>query len=421
MRKLTRNFPIFIFILAVFLVFNFLLGANSNPDRDINVLKIRKAIEKKGYNWVAGETSMSILPIQERRMRLGTRVPQFDQPLRTIRFQLPQATPPNFDWRHEGGQNFVTSIKDQGDCGSCWAFAVVAAIEAMNNIERFITSQSPRTPGFNYGLDLSEQFLVSCSGAGDCAEGGWPEVAAEYVRTDGIAREDSFPYAEADLPCGPDLDWSDRAIVIENWSWVTQSTENRDAIYNALQNGPLAAYMDVYSDFYYYHSGIYQYTTGDLEGGHMILIVGYDKSGNYWICKNSWGTRWGENGYFKMKMGKENCEIGTWIISVWGVGLPSIYPPTNITGFKGENKSLLQSEIINEISWEANPRNAGFNVIKYKIFLEIDGQWTFLDEVSASTTKYWHEVDDLYVQQTYAIVGILDDNRESIAGYVTIK
>ena len=120
-------------------------------------------------------------------------------------------------------------------------------------------------------------------------------------------------------------------------------------------------------------------------------------------------------------MGADNCYIGTWTLSVWGIGLPSIYPPANITGAKGENKSLLQSEIVNELSWETNPRNAGFNVAKYKIFLESNGVWTFLGEVSSSTYKYWHQVTNLYQQQTYAIVAELDDGRESIAGYVTVR
>ena len=165
--------------------------------------------------------------------------------------------------------------------------------------------------------DFSEQDLVSCSGAGTCG-GGVPSSAAEYAKTNGIVSEDCFFYTALDDPCVLCSDWMDKLTRITDWGWVTQSFVNETAIKLALQDGPLSFYMDVYDDFYFYSSDIYERSGGAAYvGGHVVVLVGYDDVERYWICKNSWGTGWGESGYFKIRMGE--CETGKWVLKLWGV------------------------------------------------------------------------------------------------------
>jgi len=416
----TKKWFLIPLLLAILVVWSS-VSADTTAREDRGLLslnRVRAAIQARGAGWQAGNTSISALAPDQRRTRVGTRRPTTVNPERVLRFAT-AATPASLDWRNHKGSNFISSVRDQGSCGSCWAFAVVANIESIYNVERSLTALARGLPGFNYELDLSEQFLVSCSGAGDCAEGGWSDLAAEYVKTDGIAREEYFSYLQADVPCGPQNTWVDEIVGIDDWGWVTLDVADREAIYAALQNGPINAYLTIYSDFYYYVSGIYEYTSGGVEGGHQVLIVGYSKAGGYWICKNSWGVNWGENGYFRIKMGQ--ADIGSWALTVWGVGTPDTFPPSNLTGERAENKSLLQSEQINILRWSANPANGGAGVVGYRIYLQADNQWVLLGQVDGGVTEYWQRGVDRLGQQSYAVAPLLANGLEAPAGYVTIQ
>jgi hypothetical protein len=98
-----------------------------------------------------------------------------------------------------------------------------------------------------------------------------------------------------------------RVVIIKSWEWVANSITG---IETALQSGPVTTYMTIYSDFYHYRNGIYKVTVGATEeGGHLVAIIGYDQANGYWICKNSWGTDWGENGFFRIQMGQADTGI----------------------------------------------------------------------------------------------------------------
>jgi hypothetical protein len=409
-------FFITFFTVSIMVLFVAINAVPNQDEKDI-LQRIQAAIAASGADWQAGETSMTLLSKEERRKRLGALIPQVENPKRMITYSPLVSTPAHMDWRNQMGENFITSVKNQGSCGSCWAFAVVAVMEAMNNVENSAAYSQGYFADQNLGLDLSEQFLVSCAGAGGC-DGGYTDEAADFIKKHGIAKEEFLPYVAADSPCNPDPGWIGQIYSLEDWGYVTQGVENREAIYNALQNGPITLYLVVYSDLYNYVSGVYEYTYGDIEGGHAVLLVGYDKGGNYWICKNSWGTSWGENGYFKIRMGQ--CSSGTWMVAAWGVTSPSFYPPANITGSRVENNSLLQSEFGNLINWEPNPMNTGTTVVKYRIYEQQYGHWLQLGEVDAAQFEYFHRGINQYMQQEYAVTAISGNNQESCAGFITV-
>jgi C1A family cysteine protease len=252
--------------------------------------EIRAAIQAKGAQWIAGETSVSKLPPEERKKLLGALEPQLIGKEEFV--SLPYVSlPSRLDWRNNGG-NFVTPVKNQGRCGSCWAFATTAALESYTLIQN-------HTPNTN--LDLSEQVLISCGGAGSC-NGGYISTASDFIRYTGLPLESCYPYTATNGYCANACpNWQSSTYKIGKWQWVTTGQPALDAIKNALFTyGPLVTTMTVYTDFYYYSGGIYSYTGGGYQGGHAVTIVGYNDSGQYFIVKNSWGTGWGESGYFKI-------------------------------------------------------------------------------------------------------------------------
>ncbi len=417
-------------VLLVMCVSVFLLGFQQTEDEvQDEIRRIARAIELQGARWTAGETSLSRLTLEERQRRLGYIPPRFEDPDRYVEIDIQAEIQDELDWRVNAG-NFMTVVKNQGSCGSCWAFSIIGTMEAVYNIEQGIyevqplvlgagddspekvmnfpnqeftlyeskvnhdlryrelfnrnsvfpleRKTMPLTAGFGHALpqftllgwtvsnnfmlsrfswgeessppvnrgrgleensrisihsaalsekrlilalsspDFSEQDLVSCSSAGTCG-GGMPSSAADYIKNTGVVSESCFAYTAQDDPCNLCVDYIDKLARITDWGWVTQDIADETAIKSALVVGPLAAFMEVYNDFYSYTGGIYEHVSGSYVGGHGIVIVGYYDDGvdKYWICKNSWGSAWGDNGYFNIKMGE--CEIGTWVLKLWGV------------------------------------------------------------------------------------------------------
>ena len=152
---------------------------------------IRMAIEAKGARWVAKENPISLLPKEERVKRLGLIKP-FGMDLPVLAPPPPPAGfPLSLDWRDYNGDNYVTPVRDQGGCGSCWAFSTTAALESYTLI-------SSATPGMD--LDLAEQVLVSCGNAGNCG-GGYPGSASNFIRDTGLPLETCYLYTAKNGNC----------------------------------------------------------------------------------------------------------------------------------------------------------------------------------------------------------------------------
>ncbi len=256
-------------------------------EEPINLQVIREAIAEKGLNWIVadyGRTFALGLTPNRKPVRAS------EAPFTSSGIDLPDY----IDWG-PNGLDFVSPVKDQESCGACWAFAAVGALESTIAV-------SNNTPGTFY--DLSEQILISCCASANGCSGGSTLDAARFLYTAGTYYENCFTYQSDDIPCDESCsEWRDYSFIIQSYQPITWTLAAlKEAIF---LHGPIQSTMDVYEDFYSYSDGVYEYTTGDKLGGHAIILIGYKDTpgyygGGYFICKNSWGTDWGEAGFFKV-------------------------------------------------------------------------------------------------------------------------
>ena len=255
------------------------------------LMQVRQAIQKTKARWKADANPISRLPMAAQRKLLGW-IPSPTSDLYTADIEQLDGTtytaalPASFDWRNVNGNSYVTPVKRQR-CGDCWAFAAIGALEARQAIDG--TSNE----------DLSEQLLVSsCCNTGSCS-GGYIVSTSQFIRDSGSPDEACYPYLGRDSSCNQACSsWREAARQVSSYTRVSQTaTALKSALYT---HGPINVGMMVYSDFSSYSSGIYEHAYGQQEGGHAVLIVGYDDDQQCFIVKNSWGTDWGENGFFRI-------------------------------------------------------------------------------------------------------------------------
>ncbi|NDY55564.1 hypothetical protein G3N56_02235 [Desulfovibrio sulfodismutans] len=260
--------------------------------QDLTLPELQRLIAEKNLSWTAGETSVSRLTPEEKARLAGGLPEQGEGAVPRRRAPLPAAElPAALDWRNYDGKNYVTPVRDQKTCGSCYVFAPVAALESK-------LLRVYNRPGTN--LDLSEQIPLSCSGAGDCTS-GTASMSSNYLRDTGTSTEACYPYAntmgECDNACA---NWELAPYTFASWNYANSGQlTTPDVIKSAVfVSGPVVARMVIYSDFYDYTAGVYEQVSGTYRGGHFVLVVGWDDSKSAFLCKNSWNTTWGEQGYF---------------------------------------------------------------------------------------------------------------------------
>ncbi|KAL1821603.1 hypothetical protein ACET3Z_016472 [Daucus carota] len=225
-----------------------------------------------------------------------------------FRYQNATAVPSAMDWRKNGA---VTPVKDQGDCGCCWAFSAVAAIEGLTQLKTGAL------------ISLSEQELVDCdtSGVNQGCEGGLIDSAFEFIQQNhGLSTEASYPYRETDGACDANKE-AHHAAKITGHEDVPANSET--ALLKAVANQPISVALDAGgSDFQFYSSGVFTGECG-TELDHAATAVGYgtDTDGTkYWLVKNSWGTTWGEEGYMRIQRGVAAKE------GLCGIAMRASYP-----------------------------------------------------------------------------------------------
>lgn len=266
---------------------------------------VSEAIAQTRAGWIADESVFGGLSRDEFKQLLGHRMSlRIEAPGNTdLSIAIPASLPASFDWRNYNGIQWMTSVKNQGTCGSCTAFASIGALEA-------IYRTACHNPGLD--IDLSEQHLFGCVG-GVCAgsAGISFEEALSYFLYNGVPDESCFPYEGIDRDCASTCpDWQSRTLTISGFQRLSPENHiNPELLKPAIMIQPLLCSMLVYDDLRYYAGGVYQHVTGDYLGGHAVIIVGWDDATSCWICKNSWGSNWGEEGYFRIRW--EDCGIGS--------------------------------------------------------------------------------------------------------------
>ncbi|KAJ3673230.1 hypothetical protein LUZ60_006604 [Juncus effusus] len=225
-----------------------------------------------------------------------------------VRDLLQDELPESIDWREKGA---VTKVKDQRNCGSCWAFAAVAAIEGLNQIKS------------GKLIPLSEQELVDCDtiGTNKGCLGGFMSDAYDFIsQNGGLTSESDYPYIGSQNNCSC-AKLSHHVAAIKGYANV--STNSEQSLIQAVAAQPVSVGIDAGSFvFQFYSAGIFTGPCGtDLNHGVAVVGYGTDGTEKYWTVKNSWGEEWGEKGFVRMKRNVTDNEKG-----ICGIAMLGSYP-----------------------------------------------------------------------------------------------
>jgi len=225
-----------------------------------------------------------------------------------------QAIPDSFDARTQW-PNYVHPIRNQEQCGSCWAFGATEAFS-----DRYAISSNG-----SVNVILSPQNLVSCDNkdGNEGCNGGYPIKAWQYFLSTGVVSDECYPYSSGGgvtgncllkagaTTCTATKGTGDATLYKVETAYQIAANNVAAMQTEIMTYGPIEVQFDVYQDFFSYTSGVYVHKSGSLDGGHAVKMIGWGTLNNvdYWLVSNSWGTTWGMDGFFLIKRGVNECGI----------------------------------------------------------------------------------------------------------------
>ena len=213
---------------------------------------------------------------------------------------LPEQT--HIDWKGS-----MSEVRDQGDCGSCWAFATAAAIEGNYNLK------------YNQTYIFAPQDLIDCDTNDKACDGGSPKNAMSWIAKNGLSLESDYPYSGIANTCNA----GNKNYLIEGVDSCSPGSCTRSGILERLAKGPVVTTMDASSvEFQTYKSGILDPPCSFRN--HAVMLVGYNESEGFYEVRNSWASSWGENGYYRIKRNDSNQSC----YHEFQGYLPKLYPLT---------------------------------------------------------------------------------------------
>lgn len=365
------------------------LIAKTYSTTEVNALlsKLQKEIKDNGYTYTVGRTSVIGYSIDEickldveKEKVYAAPVEPSSQPLKKN-----LALPSSFDLSALGK---CTSVKDQGQCGACWAFASIGSYESaliFNN-----TAVNP---------DLSEQFLVQCSKDGSGCNGGYCAYSSMAF---GTPLETCAPYGGTETGCS-----CTKYYPIQNSYSVTNDiTSIKQAIYS---HGALYSNVAVTNAFMAYTGGVFNNDVSSAQINHAIVIVGWDDNKGAWRIKNSWGTAWGENGYMWIKYGI--LKVGTYSQYAIPASNSQVMAPTGL-----DAKTVSSTQI--NLTWKDNGTNENGFYIERKTG---SGTFSQIATVAANCTTYQNSGLTVNTSYTYRICAYSGSVKSSYSGSVTVQ
>ncbi|CAI2372444.1 unnamed protein product [Moneuplotes crassus] len=282
------KFIVFVLLVAVAL-------AEVHPVNDDIVREI-----KETATWTPmepEENPFAYMSVEQIKGMMGTKLRVYEDTNEEITADIPAEFDSRTAWPGK-----VHNIRDQGACGSCWAFGATEALSDRFNIEH------------DMDIVLSPQHLVSCDRSNYGCNGGYLDKAWKFMKDTGVVLDSCMPYTsgttgkdgECFTHCTSETDDEFRKYNSDKATMTRNVQKTQQAI---MEEGPVEAAFTVYQDFMSYKGGVYKHTTGSMLGGHAIKAIGWGEEDGtkYWIMANSWGTGWGEEGFFRIAMG--DCGI----------------------------------------------------------------------------------------------------------------
>ncbi|MCF8142609.1 MAG: C1 family peptidase [Deltaproteobacteria bacterium] len=337
-------------LLMVVIPFSFFLQGSSSAERtDIlrfgaedTLEQIRAKIKQNGYKFTVDHNWVFDMSPEQKKKFLSRRPPSFPRSVETVEDMGPlaehigqSALPSSFDWRDYNGRSYIGPVRNQGDCGDCYAFGACAAAEGTYNWANGKYDANC--------ADFSEAFVAFClsdhySGFDGCDGADYDYEELDALVDYGVCNENVYPYEDYEQPCQSSA-WAAPRTTFHSWHRI--KCNDIEAIKTAIMTyGVVDAAVYVGSAFEAYMGGEgpYEDTNTSCEGyypddpcfyaitNHGVALVGWDDNNGegYWILRNSWGTNWGEGGYMRIKYTSANVACAVAYLTIGGGPSPTL-------------------------------------------------------------------------------------------------